>query len=60
MEEYKVGEPLLETIDLKKYFKLKNGAQLHAVDGINMKDRAKEVQEGWSEIFGKKSKKVAK
>lgn len=23
MEEYKVGEPLLETIDLKKYFKLK-------------------------------------
>lgn len=27
MEEYKVGEPLLETIDLKKYFKLKNGAQ---------------------------------
>ena len=37
MEEYKVGEPLLETIDLKKYFKLKNGAQLHAVDGINMK-----------------------
>ena len=29
--------PLLETIDLKKYFKLKGGAKLHAVDGIDLK-----------------------
>ncbi|MBR3053988.1 MAG: ABC transporter ATP-binding protein, partial [Firmicutes bacterium] len=29
-------EPLLKTVDLQKYFKLKNGALLHAVDGINM------------------------
>ncbi len=28
--------PLLKTVDLQKYFKLKNGALLHAVDGINM------------------------
>lgn len=28
--------PLLKTVDLKKYFKLKNGAMLHAVDGINI------------------------
>lgn len=29
-------QPLVETIDLKKYFKVKKG-MLHAVDGINMK-----------------------
>lgn len=28
--------PLLKTVDLKKHFKLKNGAMLHAVDGINI------------------------
>ena len=28
--------PLLQTIELQKYFKLKNGAFLHAVDGINL------------------------
>lgn len=27
--------PLLKTYDLKKYFKLKDGALLHAVDGVN-------------------------
>lgn len=31
-----VKTPLIETIDLKKYFKVKKGF-LHAVDGINMK-----------------------
>ncbi len=29
-------QPLVETVDLKKYFKVKKG-MLHAVDGINMK-----------------------
>lgn len=29
--------PLIETIDLKKLFKLNGGALLHAVDGINVK-----------------------
>jgi oligopeptide/dipeptide ABC transporter ATP-binding protein len=29
--------PLIETVDLKKLFKLNGGALLHAVDGINMK-----------------------
>ncbi len=29
--------PLIETVDLRKLFKLKGGAHLHAVDGINMK-----------------------
>lgn len=29
--------PLVETVELKKYFKLKGGAKLHAVDGINLK-----------------------
>ena len=28
--------PLLQTIELQKYFKLKNGSFLHAVDGINL------------------------
>ena len=28
--------PLLQTIELQKYFKLKGGALLHAVDGINL------------------------
>lgn len=29
-------KPLLQTYDLKKYFKLKGGALLHAVDGVNL------------------------
>lgn len=29
--------PLLETVELKKFFKLNSGAKLHAVDGINIK-----------------------
>lgn len=29
--------PLIETIELKKLFKLNGGAQLHAVDGVNLK-----------------------
>ena len=29
--------PLIEIIDLKKHFRLNGGAQLHAVDGINLK-----------------------
>ena len=28
--------PVVKTVDLKKHFKLKGGALLHAVDGINM------------------------
>lgn len=32
-----IKSPLLETIGLKKYFKLKGGAMLHAVDDINLK-----------------------
>jgi oligopeptide/dipeptide ABC transporter ATP-binding protein len=30
-------KPLIETVDLSKFFRLKGGANLHAVDGINMK-----------------------
>ena len=30
------GTPLLQTIELQKYFKLKGGSYLHAVDGINL------------------------
>lgn len=29
--------PLIETVELKKHFKLNGGAKLHAVDGINLK-----------------------
>lgn len=29
-------KPLIETVELSKFFKLKGGAYLHAVDGINM------------------------
>ena len=29
--------PLLETVNLRKLFKLPGGAHLHAVDGINLK-----------------------
>jgi oligopeptide/dipeptide ABC transporter ATP-binding protein len=29
--------PLIETVDLKKLFKLNGGAKLHAVDGVNLK-----------------------
>ena len=32
-----VRTPLIETVNLKKLFKLNGGALLHAVDGINMK-----------------------
>ena len=28
--------PLIEIVDLKKYFKLNGGALLHAVDGVNL------------------------
>ena len=30
------GVPVIKTVDLKKYFKLKGGSLLHAVDGINL------------------------
>lgn len=30
-------KPLIETVELRKLFKLRGGAHLHAVDGINMK-----------------------
>ena len=33
--------PVIKTVDLKKHFKLKDGALLHAVDGINI-----EIYEG--------------
>ena len=36
MNERAGQTPLVKTVDLKKYFKLKGGAQLHAVDGINL------------------------
>ncbi|NLK64519.1 MAG: ATP-binding cassette domain-containing protein [Tissierellia bacterium] len=36
MENNKVT-PLIETVELKKLFKLNGGARLHAVDGINLK-----------------------
>ncbi len=36
MESKENKTPLLQTIDLQKYFKLKGGALLHAVDGINL------------------------
>ena len=35
--------PLLETVDLKKYFKVGDKSYLHAVDGINMKVYAGET-----------------
>ncbi len=35
MEEKRI--PLIETVDLKKHFKINSGAMLHAVDGINIK-----------------------
>ena len=37
MDNNIVKTPLLETVDLQKYFKLKGGSYLHAVDGINLK-----------------------
>ena len=36
MENKENKTPLLQTIELQKYFKLRGGAQLHAVDGINL------------------------
>jgi len=35
--------PLIETVELKKLFKLNGGAKLHAVDGINLKIYAGET-----------------
>ncbi len=37
METNETRTPLVETVELQKYFKLKGGAKLHAVDGINLK-----------------------
>jgi len=37
MENKANRTPLVETVELQKYFKLKGGAKLHAVDGINLK-----------------------
>ena len=34
---HKENTPLIEITDLQKYFKLNGGAQLHAVDGVNLK-----------------------
>lgn len=36
METTEKRTPLVQTVDLQKYFKLKGGAKLHAVDGINL------------------------
>lgn len=36
MENKNNATPLLQTVDLQKYFKLKGGSYLHAVDGINL------------------------
>ena len=43
MDNNIVRTPLLETVDLQKYFKLKGGSYLHAVDGINLKLHAGET-----------------
>lgn len=37
MQNDNQAKPLLETIELRKWFKLRGGSHLHAVDGINMK-----------------------
>lgn len=37
METTDKQTPLIETVELKKLFKLNSGAKLHAVDGINLK-----------------------
>ena len=36
MENNEKKVPLLQTVELQKYFKLRGGALLHAVDGINL------------------------
>jgi oligopeptide/dipeptide ABC transporter ATP-binding protein len=36
MESNENKTPLLQTVELQKYFKLRGGALLHAVDGINL------------------------
>ena len=36
MSERTNAQPLVKTVDLKKLFKLKGGALLHAVDGVNL------------------------
>jgi oligopeptide/dipeptide ABC transporter ATP-binding protein len=37
MPELTKQTPLVETIELRKYFKIRRGVNLHAVDGINLK-----------------------
>ena len=37
MKENSKSTPLVETVDLRKWFKLNGGAMLHAVDNINLK-----------------------
>ena len=37
MPELNKQTPLVETIELRKYFKIRRGVNLHAVDGINLK-----------------------
>lgn len=37
MKELNKNTPLLETVELRKWFKLKDGAMLHAVDNVNLK-----------------------
>ena len=36
MGNINTGTPLLQTINLQKYFKIRGGSMLHAVDGINL------------------------
>jgi len=37
MPELNKETPLVETVELRKYFKIRRGVNLHAVDGINLK-----------------------
>jgi len=37
MPELNKQTPLVETIELRKYFKIRRGVNLHAVDGVNLK-----------------------
>ncbi|MDO5131914.1 MAG: ATP-binding cassette domain-containing protein [Eubacteriales bacterium] len=36
MDNHEKKTPLLQTVELQKYFKLRGGSYLHAVDGINL------------------------
>ena len=45
MDNNIVRTPLLETVDLQKYFKIGKNSYLHAVDGINLKLHAGEIVE---------------